>query len=53
VTERRNTNPVFSKALRILGHSKLIESLGNLLHCGALSDAPCDAAIEDYPNQRF
>ena len=51
--ECRNTNPVLGKTLRILGHTELIEPLRNLLHCGALSDAPCDAQVEDYPNQRL
>src|SRR5262249_36962957 len=28
------TNPVFSKALRVLGHAELFEPVGNLLHRG-------------------
>ena len=51
MAKRSDTDFVFSKALRILGHSELFEPLRNLLHCGAFSDAPCDAPVEDYPNQ--
>src|SRR5215468_9725803 len=30
------TNPVFSKTLRVLGHAELFEPVGNLLHRGPL-----------------
>jgi hypothetical protein len=51
--QRRDVNSVLSKALRVLGHAEPSEPLRNLSHCGALSHAPCDAPVEDYPNQRF
>ena len=44
---------VLSKALAVLGHAELFEPVPDLLHCGALSRAPCDAPVEDYPNQRL
>jgi hypothetical protein len=51
--EYREINSVLSKALRVLGHSELIQPFRNLLHCGALSRAPCDAPVRDYPNRRL
>ena len=35
MAKRSDTDSVFSKALRILGHAELIEPLRNLLHTGA------------------
>jgi hypothetical protein len=35
---------VFGKTLHVLGHTELIEPIRDLLHCGALSQAACDAA---------
>ena len=32
MTECRETNPVFGKALGVLGHAELFEPIGNLLH---------------------
>ena len=39
---------ILGKALGVLGHAELIEPVSNLLHCGAPSCAPCDAAREGY-----
>jgi hypothetical protein len=38
--ECRNTNPVFGKALRILGHAETFEPLRKVLHCAAPSHSP-------------
>jgi hypothetical protein len=53
VGENRQINAVFSKTLGVLGHAELFEPVRNLLHCGALSRAPCDAPVRDYPNRRL
>src|SRR5215831_3620756 len=42
--ESRDTDPVFGKALRILGHAELFEPVCNLLHRGTPS--------KDYPDRR-
>ena len=34
MAERSDTNSVFSKALRVLGHAELLEPARNLLRCG-------------------
>jgi hypothetical protein len=39
VAERRGTNSVFSKALRVLGHAELFEPVRNLLHRSVAHDA--------------
>jgi hypothetical protein len=44
---------VFGETPRILGHAELFEPPRNLVHCGALSRAPCDAPVRDYPNRKF
>jgi hypothetical protein len=42
-----------ARASEALGHAELIEPLSNLSHCGALSRAPCDAPVGDYPTRRL
>jgi hypothetical protein len=38
MAERSDTNPVFSKALGVLGHAELFEPVSNLLHRGHSRD---------------
>jgi hypothetical protein len=40
---------ILGKALSVLGHPELIEPACNLLHRGAPSHAPYDAAGQRYP----
>jgi hypothetical protein len=53
VGQNRGVDVVLGETLRVLGHSELIEPVRNLLHCGALSHAPCDAPMGDYPTRRL
>jgi Histidine kinase-, DNA gyrase B-, and HSP90-like ATPase len=53
VGEYRDIDSILGEALRVLRHAELVEPVRNLLHCGALSRAPCDAPVRDYPNQRL
>jgi hypothetical protein len=46
VTQNSEIDIVLGKTLGVLGHAELIEPIRNLLHCDALSDAPCDAPVE-------
>jgi hypothetical protein len=50
VSKDGDIDSILGKALGVLGHAELFEPLRNLLHCGALSRAPCDAPVEHYPN---
>jgi hypothetical protein len=53
IGEDGEIDAVLGEAPRVLRHAELVEPVRNLLHCGALSRAPCDAPVGDYPNRRL